>query len=426
MTPLSAVVSRRRGHLRGANRIRCGLTLIELLAVITIIGILTSIVMGALYQADQTSKIAKTRSLVQKISNMLMARYDNYRTMRMPIPAEGRVRGGDTRYGDRQKIALRRMLALREMMRMEIPDRYSDITTFTPVILVQYSSATTTTGNATVPVRPYLWSAYRRKIADNGAKRKPPITDFSDYVAMCQTEYSSAEMLYLIMTTGVDDSSVGTEHFVVGDSGDKDNDGMREFHDAWDNPIEFLRWAPGFVSTMQPMFYYPSDELPYNQFHNSQPQDDSGNRMSRWQVKVETIADPDNPSTTVPRIVIVEQTDALNPMRIGTKFDSTSNRYRPWEPGDPPPEYGYYLAPLVYSIGPDFRSGLQHLIEAPISYSPSTGVWPGSDVTGSDPYNTYQNTYSGNQAYYPTASRGESTREGFDLDNIHNQDTVTQ
>jgi hypothetical protein len=31
---------------------------------------------------------------------------------------------------------------------------------------------------------------------------------------------------------------------------------MLEFHDAWGNPIRFIRWAPGFVSDLQPS---PSD-----------------------------------------------------------------------------------------------------------------------------------------------------------------------
>jgi hypothetical protein len=45
---------------------------------------------------------------------------------------------------------------------------------------------------------------------------------------------------------GDDSTQVGEN-----DIGDTDGDGAPEFLDAWGQPIEFLRWAPGFDSSIQ-------------------------------------------------------------------------------------------------------------------------------------------------------------------------------
>jgi hypothetical protein len=69
--------------------------------------------------------------------------------------------------------------------------------------------------------------------------------------------YASAECLYLIVTYAIPESR---EMFNERDIGDADQDGLLEFHDGWDNPIYFLRWAPAFTeSDRQPNIIDPSD-----------------------------------------------------------------------------------------------------------------------------------------------------------------------
>jgi len=109
---------------------RRGFTLVELMMVIAIIAILSSLFLGALDQAEQTAKVARTASLVQKLHNMIMARWDNYRAVRLPINVDARVgdnfanAGNEQQSRFRQDVARRRMLAIRELVRMEVPDRF--------------------------------------------------------------------------------------------------------------------------------------------------------------------------------------------------------------------------------------------------------------------------------------------------------------
>lgn len=417
-----------------------GFTLVELLAVITIIGILSSIFLLALSRATQTAKAARTRALISKMHNMLMARWDAYRTMRLPITAEAKGTGSNSaqvnasnelqRY--RQNVARRRMFAMRELLRMEMPDRYEDLFAFQPTVLVLPGTTT--------PVRPYLWSVYRRRMA--AAKNANPITkNLSDaeYISYISREYQSAECLYLIMTSGIDDTSVATEHFSTGDIGDKDKDGMPEFRDAWGNPIEFLRWAPGHVSPMQPVYRYSitndPDEL-YKRFNQQQysnsryfDPNDSDKMVSRWQLKrvqvLETNMGNVTRSSLANKLVVVDQDDPFNPLRVGPVADAiTPNAWQStsrWMPGSVPPEHGFLLIPLIYSHGFDSESGINHYFGAELVSAPSQDPQNGRAYE-SDPYAVYADTTTPPNTLF-LGYRGCSQNQGYEFDNITNQQT---
>jgi hypothetical protein len=59
-------------------------------------------------------------------------------------------------------------------------------------------------------------------------------------------QHQGAECLYLILSGIREGDKGGLEFFKETEIGDVDGDGMPEVLDAWGNPIEFLRWAPGF------------------------------------------------------------------------------------------------------------------------------------------------------------------------------------
>src|SRR5262245_55644774 len=122
----------RIGSAGGVRTVRRrGFTLVELMVVITIIGILASMFMLALSRATQTAKVARTKSLIQKMHAMIMTRWDAYRTLRLPIMAEAKTGVGvnplefdasNEQERFRQNVARRRMFAIRELLRMEMPD----------------------------------------------------------------------------------------------------------------------------------------------------------------------------------------------------------------------------------------------------------------------------------------------------------------
>ena len=61
-----------------------------------------------------------------------------------------------------------------------------------------------------------------------------------------------AKCLYLIGHARGSDEPNALENFSASDFGEPDHNGCKVFLDAWGNPIRFLRWAPGFVSPLQP------------------------------------------------------------------------------------------------------------------------------------------------------------------------------
>lgn len=238
----------------GGNR-RSGFTLVELLIVMLIIAILTLLAWGALAGVAEQAKEKRTRSIVMKLDQLIMQRYDAYRTRPLPIrigagtrpksePFTDSNNNGFWNVGEAEQsgdgvgvrgAAFFRLMALRELMRMELPDRRSDIINYT---VAGYPMESTATG---MPLAALQRTYYRKALAALGGSlsNTAPLANWTE-------QYQGAECLYLIVSTMHDGDKNALDFFMPGEIGDVDNDGMREILDAWGNPIEFLRWAPGF------------------------------------------------------------------------------------------------------------------------------------------------------------------------------------
>jgi prepilin-type N-terminal cleavage/methylation domain-containing protein len=252
-------------HFAFCNRFsssRSGVTLIELLVTIMIISILAAAVLGVAAVAGETAREAKTRAIISRIHALLMEQYDTYVNRRVKLRTEvlnelsrSTLPATVARRG--QLKAEARLYALREMMVMEIPDRWSDV-------LLDDVAATPGNSIARHPVyldtstaanfRTELGNVYLRNFRRIAASNNKLTGNLNTRQQIIDNQ--GAECLYMIVMNACGDGEART---LIPESnlGDTDGDGASEFIDGWGHPIEFLRWAPGFESDIQ----YNANEL---------------------------------------------------------------------------------------------------------------------------------------------------------------------
>lgn len=241
-----------------------GFTLVELLVAISIISILAALVLGVAAAAGQTARVAKSKSMVGRLHSLLMERYDVYRTRRidlntddLPLPGNGTpdwldnfADSNNDGYSDlsgintslldiRLQPAAGRLAGMREMMRREMPDCWSDVVgrpiVDPPPQVVRILPF--------LEERPALSELYARAYEE--ARRPPRSVDAATLLAN-----ESAECLYMVIMNATGDGEA-RGLFQESDSADTDGDGFREFIDGWGRPISYVRWAPGFESDAQ-------------------------------------------------------------------------------------------------------------------------------------------------------------------------------
>jgi len=244
-----------------------GFTLIELLVTMVIVTIIAAVILGTATAALNSARRSRTQTVVNRIHLLLMERWESYETRRIDlkptmVAAINTAAGNDSiRRG--QMMADLRLLALRELIKYEMPDRWSDVTgarlgagVREPLFLA---------------ARPSLAESYLRLASNN-------VTE----------ENEGAECLYALVMLGTGDGEARTM-FSAQDIGDTDNggvgDGAPEFLDGWGNPITFLRWSPGYVGRSNymsaeldpllpgydPQYAVTTDHDPFDLYRRDQP-----------------------------------------------------------------------------------------------------------------------------------------------------------
>ena len=87
-----------------------------------VISILASSLMFAMYGAVQQAKESRTKTQITKLHELLMTRWDSYRTRSIRLQGLPSAARRDAR-----AVATARLLAVRELMRLELPDRKADV-----------------------------------------------------------------------------------------------------------------------------------------------------------------------------------------------------------------------------------------------------------------------------------------------------------
>ena len=213
----------------GALRIRRpSFTLVEMLVVVTIIAILAGIVFGGMAAVRVSAQTNRTQAIIAKLHLLVMSKYDSYRTRRVPVDLDSHPALSTARQMARVKL-----WAIRELMRMEMPERYVDLNSGSGAQPARFKWPTGG-DEFTAPESALFvtYIEYRDTLTKQGRKPTP--------------RYGSAEMLYMLITVGCPN---GRQSFSEDEIGDLDGDGWPEFVDAWGNPIFFLRWAPGFTDS---------------------------------------------------------------------------------------------------------------------------------------------------------------------------------
>jgi len=211
------------------GRRRRSFTLAELIVTIVIISILMGITWGAILRVRQQGRVAKTKATIAKINQIIMERYDSYRTRRVPV---------DTRGLPPLVAAKFRLWAIRCIMAWEMPDRLSDVTwpandpnNLTPADENLPISLTLTLPNGQPVTRSMTRTALARRYFRRFLQKMP------------SGQHSPAELLYLIVTEG---SPGSRELFAENEIADTDGDGYFEFVDGWGHPIYFIRCPVAF------------------------------------------------------------------------------------------------------------------------------------------------------------------------------------
>ena len=233
---------------------RAGFTLIEILTVLVIVSIMAGMVLTTVQGVTTTAKEARTRSIIATVDSVIQELYDSYKYRSYPIeiPDLFTVNDPDSELGyevGSSEAARVRLMMIRDLQRMEMPDRYSDITNSQCLMtaacnLVKVDGAGNVVGTRTD-------NSSRRALEvtwNDTAKRQSYLSRLAPTWTL---ENQSAECLYLIMATTVVGGRPAIANIPSANLGDTDDDQMLEILDGWGEPLQFIRWPVGYLDPNQ-------------------------------------------------------------------------------------------------------------------------------------------------------------------------------
>ena len=286
-----------------------------------------------------------------------------------------------------------RIAAIRDLMRLEMPDCVGDLFIDSYLPTISLGNLLGNSGNVLNPPR-LLATGYQR----GGSPARPIVMQLSypasyrriiekvwhaDQVLSVinptgrwSDTYSNEELLYLIVEESYVGGAPAIEAFAASEIGDLDQDGLKEFLDAWGNPIRWIRWPAG-ANTVAPL--------------NPDPLNPNGQPSS----------------------------DPFDPTFADIGYDPANNGVASAAPGNG-------LRPMVVSAGQDGRFGIRFYAVDPSTYlaranfSPSNIMLNSSSTTPKSPLYWTAGAFNWPDPYSPrlnpTASNLPNPRRGAILD----------
>lgn len=355
---------------------RRGVTLIELLIAISIIGILSGLALGAYQKASTRAKVIKTQSTIAKLHQQVMTKWESYKFRRLTVEPKQLLQSGGSAYISARisemvarrapqfagssapdpltvpmssaQLAAVKLLAMRELQRYEMPTGWTDIVDTDQAGNWQGSPGS---WNMRPPqvllVPPQLAVAYLARL--NSAKDSQ-----GNFPTQQQLQtFDAAETLYFVVKFASEDES-NTLLDDVKQVGDADADGLPEFQDAFagmqsgfpaaapnNNPIFWNRWPAGFTNLNRGDG--SANNILLESLHVSDFQDDPNNLVLD---KVLTPGQPPVQSVVQdPATFSEDNHDYFDPLRLDVPSATSGPR-------------GYQLTPLIISAGIDSTFGL--------------------------------------------------------------------
>ena len=413
---MNSIATSARWACRASGPHRRAFTLTELLFVMMILAILAALSLSALSGATQQARIERTRAIINRLDKLITEKYDSYRTRALPI----RINPGfrpvgepyvDTLADDNLTNGMRdngenftdqdgdnqydigagelRLGAMRELMRLELPSLKADVVV----------------GPAQLPYLPNVPAQYalnflsaRPAVNKNYLRRAGSIPGG---LAAWTEANEGAECLYLIVSAMRDGEDSALDFFAPSEIGDIDNDGMSEIHDAWGNPIDFVRWPVGYSENW-------GVNSPNLEWGNPGVDDDgdgiNDNSSEAGWPGSDDILPPPTPQTRN----FVKAPDPFDPLRVDGRSRLPNRFIVP-----------FALKPLVYSPGPDKEYDVRGLDYGRFASGAFVDLPDAASRQLLDPYRvSFSGTPAGLSAGTPFDPDGQA---GF-ADNITNHD----
>jgi prepilin-type N-terminal cleavage/methylation domain-containing protein len=253
---------------------RNAFTLVELLVVIVIMGVISSMVVIALSGAQRQAQEKRAQGMIDRLNLLILRLYEEESRSRYSVGggiASSVIPLTSGRPDPAGSNNRTQMIWNRDWLRVSLPDRIADLSTDAAAIQhIEYS--VNPLENTTQPYR--IFQVFnidfgaasrrdaRRNIYRNRAVRSiaalagsntwtapaswAEIVDGDVTNGEWTREYESAECLYLILASQTIDGQPASESLRPRDIGDLDGDGMPEILDPWGTPVAFIRWPVGF------------------------------------------------------------------------------------------------------------------------------------------------------------------------------------